>query len=339
MQIHSGRSAPLFAVTVDAPARLHLGFLDPNGSLGRSFGSVGLVIDGHSTRVSARLADRTHVEGTCSDEQHARIERYLDLLQVQFGGPPVAVEVHLTPRAHTGLGSGTQLALAVGTAFGRLLGRQAASAELAQLLGRGLRSGIGVLGFDHGGLLVDGGPGRAMRLAPLLFRQPFPDEWRILLVDDSSRDGLHGNEERRALASLAPFPQTLAAHLCHLVLMRILPGAAEADFETFARGVSELQRTIGEYFAPAQGGLFSSPAVARALEAVAAQQTAGIGQTSWGPTGFALLPSAEHAERARAAACEATRGMPGVTCSIVTARNRGASARVVDLQQCGVDAG
>jgi len=32
-------------VTVAAPGRLHLGFLDPDGSLGRSFGSLGLTID------------------------------------------------------------------------------------------------------------------------------------------------------------------------------------------------------------------------------------------------------------------------------------------------------
>ncbi len=33
------------AVRVIAPARLHLGFLDLNGGLGRLFGSIGLAID------------------------------------------------------------------------------------------------------------------------------------------------------------------------------------------------------------------------------------------------------------------------------------------------------
>ena len=36
-------------VGVSAPGRLHLGFLDPSGSLGRAFGSLGLVIDGFTT--------------------------------------------------------------------------------------------------------------------------------------------------------------------------------------------------------------------------------------------------------------------------------------------------
>ncbi|HWT20211.1 MAG TPA: beta-ribofuranosylaminobenzene 5'-phosphate synthase, partial [Variovorax sp.] len=38
-------------VSVSAPGRLHLGFLDPSGSLGRAFGSLGLVIDGFTTDV------------------------------------------------------------------------------------------------------------------------------------------------------------------------------------------------------------------------------------------------------------------------------------------------
>ncbi len=78
------------------------------------------------------------------------------------------------------------------------------------------------------------------------------------------REGLHGDEERHGLASLAPFPPALAAHLCHLALMRILPAVADSDFDAFAAGITELQRTIGEYFAPVQGGVFASPAVARA---------------------------------------------------------------------------
>ncbi|SAL71852.1 hypothetical protein AWB68_04189 [Caballeronia choica] len=343
MQMPSGRLSPPSAVTVDAPARLHLGFIDPNASLGRAFGSVGLTIDGHGTRITARLAEATRVEGAGSAAQTARIERYLEQLHAAYGGPPVAIEVNETPRAHTGLGSGTQLALAVGTAYVRVAGRSATTAQIARLLGRGARSGIGIHGFDHGGLMVDGGHGGhpsagIARLPPLLFRQPFPDAWRVLLVDDTSREGLHGDDERRGLASLGAFPRSLAAHLSHLVLMRILPGVAESDFDAFAKGIGELQHTIGEYFAPVQGGVFSSPAVAHALEAVAAKETAGIGQTSWGPTGFAFLRSPEQAERALALAREASRGMPSIACSIAAGRNRGATWRAVDLQKCGIDA-
>jgi beta-RFAP synthase len=339
--------SPASAVTVDAPARLHLGFLDPSASLGRAFGSVGLTIDTFGTRITAQRADETQILGAHTEAQRARIAQYLDVLHGAYGGPPVAIEVQQAPRAHAGLGSGTQLALAVGTAFVSLLGRSPPTADLARLLGRGARSGIGLLGFDHGGLIVDSGRGRASpdgagnqpRLPSILTRQPFPEAWRILLVDDTRREGLHGDEERRALATLAPFPQTLAAHLCHLVLMLVLPGIAEHDFDAFAKGIGELQQTIGEYFAPVQGGVFSSPAVAAALDAAAAatQHRAGIGQTSWGPTGFAFLRSAQDAERAFAAAKDATRGTSGVVCSVAAGNNRGAAVHAAGLQRCNSD--
>jgi beta-ribofuranosylaminobenzene 5'-phosphate synthase len=341
-------ASPLSTVTVDAPARLHLGFLDPSGSLGRAFGSVGLTIDAPATRITAQYADHTgetQVLGAHTDAQRERIAHYLGLLRDAYGGPPVRIDVRRTPRAHAGLGSGTQLALAVGTAFVRLLGRPASTAELARLLGRGARSGIGLLGFDHGGLIVDSGSGAHPGAHPghheahvpsILTRLPFPDAWRILLVDDTRQQGLHGDEERRALATLAPFPKELAAHLCHLVLMLVLPGIAEHDFDAFARGIGELQQTIGEYFAPAQGGVFSSPAVAVALGAAAAatQHRAGIGQTSWGPTGFAFVQDVQDAERALAAAMNTTRGIAGVVCSVAAGSNRGASIRAAGPQRC-----
>jgi predicted sugar kinase len=159
----------------------------------------------------------------------------------------------------------------------------------------------------------------------------------VLLVSDTAREGLHGPEERRGLAALAPFPQRLAAHLCHLVLMKILPGAAERNIVPFAHGLTEMQQTIGEYFAPVQGGVFASPAVARALEAVAAEQKAGIGQTSWGPVGFAFVATAQDAERALATAQRVTQGAP-LAFAIASGRNRGATWHAAGLRLHGVDA-
>jgi len=330
MPLQFRRFPPQAAVTVEAPARLHLGFLDPNATLGRAFGSLGLFVDGPGTRLVARRADDERIEGMLADADRARVAGWLRTLRDAFGGPPLALDVLHTVRPHSGLGSGTQLALAVGSAYARVAGVPATTAELAALLGRGARSGIGVHGFDVGGLLLDGGPpaatpGGPPPLAPLLSRLPFPDPWRVLLISDTSRAGLSGADERRGLAALAPFPQPLAAHLCHLVLMRILPAAAESDFLPFARGLTEMQQIIGEYFAPVQGGVFTSPDVELAIRAVAAQQPAGIGQTSWGPTGFAVVASEPDAQRALAAARDATRGKPHVECTVVAARNRGAT--------------
>lgn len=317
------------AVTVNAPGRLHLGFLDPGASLGRRFGSLGLVVDGISTTLDARLSgdDQDHytVPPYARDEL-PRLRAHIDALK-HLTGKREAIEVrlrHALP-AHAGLGSGTQLALTAGHAFARLHRLALDATQLALALARGGRSGVGVAGFEQGGLILDGGPRSATELPPVLARFAFPAEWRVLLVLDDARSGLSGKAERNALAELPPFPQALAAHACHLTLMQILPAAAEHDFVPFARGVSELQDGVGRYFAASQGGVYTSPAVGQVLDWIGARYRAGIGQSSWGPTGFAILPSQDEAANVVAAARTAGVVDASLRLEIVKGRNSGAS--------------
>ncbi len=316
------------AMAVDAPARLHLGFLDPSGSLGRRFASLGMTIEGFGTRVEVCAGGRNEValDVEPGADTAARLERYLQAMQRNTGRTePLRVSLQRAPPAHSGFGSGTQLALALGRAFCRFHRLDMDTHRIATVLGRGERSGVGLAGFDQGGLLLDGGPGANGRAAPLLARVAFPDEWRVLLVLDERIDGLCGAAERVAIDRLPPFPCQLAAELCHQALMRVLPGAIEHAFEPFAEGVSTIQRLIGEYFAPAQGGsMFTSPAVERALEWIRPRHAAGIGQSSWGPTGFAIMPSAAAAESAITEARSAGVVDPALRIVIVCGRNRGA---------------
>ncbi len=55
------RADPRRVVTVCAPGRLHLGFLDPGASLGRRYGSLGLVVDGFETQVELTGSARHEV--------------------------------------------------------------------------------------------------------------------------------------------------------------------------------------------------------------------------------------------------------------------------------------
>ena len=104
-------------------------------------------------------------------------------------------------------------------------------------------------------------------------------------------------DERDVFSKLAPFSDAEAAHLCRLVLMKALPALAECDIAGFGSAIKEMQMLIGDYFAAIQGGSrFSSPDVAAALAALEDEGAYGIGQSSWGPTGFAFAPSAEEAE-------------------------------------------
>ncbi|WP_028222337.1 beta-ribofuranosylaminobenzene 5'-phosphate synthase family protein [Paraburkholderia oxyphila] len=317
------------SVTVNASGRLHLGFLDPGATLGRRFGSLGLAIDGMSTTLDIRFA--TGVEDRYTAEPHAsdelpRVRAHIGALKrLSERHAPLDVRLRRTLPAHAGLGSGTQLALCAGHAFARLHGIALDSSLIARALTRGARSGIGIAGFDRGGLILDGGPRSRMDLPPVLARIAFPDAWRVLLVLDSADTGLCGPAESKAMGSLPPFPQALAAHACHLALMQILPAAAERDFAPFARGVSELQSGIGQYFAASQGGMYTSHHVARVLDWIGAHYCAGIGQSSWGPTGFAILASQDEAVHAVAAVRNAGLVAPTLRLEIVKGRNTGAN--------------
>lgn len=282
------------SVTVSAAARLHLGFLDPSGGLGRRFGSIGLAVDGFTTRLTIRPARSTTVTGP----EHDRVQRHIETLRPLFGRDQhYEVIVRQAAPAHVGLGSGTQIALAVAAGMRQLHGEPLDIRGDAGLLGRGARSGIGIGLFEQGGLVVDGGRGETTKIPPIITRLPFPEDWCIVVVLDPSRQGVHGADEGTAFAELPPFPDTVAAELCRLVVMQALPSLVEHDLENFGRAIKAVQRRLGDYFALAQGGRFTSPDVAAALDHLEHEGCVGIGQSSWGPTGFAFASSVAEARR------------------------------------------
>jgi beta-RFAP synthase len=306
-------------VKVEAPARLHLGFMDLNGGLGRRFGGLGIAIDGLATRLAITKAARFSAEGPSADRALDCARRLLTHLRLPHA---VAIRVYESIPEHVGLGSGTQIALAAGTAIARLYNLDLSTRDIGRLLDRGARSGIGIGAFDEGGFLVDGGRGDEDDLPPIIARLEFPPQWRIVLIHDREGEGLHGEQELGAFDALPHFPAEQAAHLCRVVLMNVLPAVANMQLSVASRGIAEVQRTVGDYFAPAQGGRFTSPAVTEVLAWFERRGIVGVGQSSWGPTGFALL---EEEAQAHALAQEAQSAFArqAVRLQVVRARNSG----------------
>lgn len=283
------------SVTVTAAGRLHLGFLDMNGGLGRRFGGLGLAIDRPATRLTIRRAPAPAAEGLEAE----RAARHLAILARHVGlTHAYRLTVHEAIPAHAGLGSGTQLALAIAAALRRLEGLSPDVSNDALLLRRGARSGIGLGLFEHGGFIVDGGRGAGTATPPVVARMHFPPQWRVIVVLDPRTEGMHGRDEQAAFARLADFEAALAAEICRLVLIKALPALAEHDIGSFGDAIARLQEIAGDYFAPAQGGApYASAAVARVMEDLRRHGARGTGQSSWGPTGFAFAPGAKEARR------------------------------------------
>jgi predicted sugar kinase len=108
--------------------------------------------------------------------------------------------------------------------------------------------------------------------------------------------------------------------------MRVLPGAASGDFAAFSAGIARVQQLVGGHFAPAQGGrLYASAAVQHACDWLTEARGLATGQTSWGPTGFALAASQAEAEAARAALHGSGVMTPTLDLQIVAPRLHGAT--------------
>lgn len=317
------------SVTVTIPARLHLGFLDLNGSLGRRFGSIGLSISGLRTTVAFRRAPRNHATNHVTGPEHERVLSHVDKMALHLGvDGGHAVEVLEAVPAHAGLGSGTQLALAVAAGLRRLHGLPLDVQGDALRLGRGGRSGAGTGLFQSGGLVVDGGNAANGLPAPVISHMRFPDRWRVIVALDPTRRGIHGAAEVDAFKQLPPFSDSDAARLCRLVIMKMLPAVVEDDIVSFGSAITEIQSCVGGYFAPAQGGsAFTSPDVEAVLAALDGAGAAGIGQSSWGPTGFAFAASEDEATRLARVARGHPRGQ-SLDIRICAGFNRGAEIMV-----------
>src|SRR6185503_20128180 len=121
------------AVFVEASARLHFGVLDLRGTRGRWFGGIGASVARPTLLVSAAPATTLTAQG--EDANRAREFARLFLAHHNLRGG-AAVHVHRSLPSHAGLGSGTQLALAVARALAELYGVETDARALAHAVGR-----------------------------------------------------------------------------------------------------------------------------------------------------------------------------------------------------------
>ena len=320
------------SVTVNTPARLHLGFVDLGGALGRKFISVGVTIDGFGTSLTVTPSNRFSGTGQNSERAVDYARELFEKWNLEGG---CLINIHNAIPQHAGLGSGTQLALCVGSAIAKIWGVQTTTAEIAQELSRGARSGIGIGAFDQGGVIVDGGRGQNTRVPPVVARHPFPEAWRVLVILDESDCGLHGVSESDAFSTLPRFSDQCAGFLSRQVLARVLPGVIENNLEDFGDGVRQIQQRVGDYFAPAQGGRYTSEAVAQVLEFLIYKKVHGVGQSSWGPTGFAFFDSDTAAHIMLRELQAEFRDLPQLAYKVVQGNNLGSVIKTQELEQTG----
>jgi beta-RFAP synthase len=310
-------------VAVTAPCRLHFGLLAFGVPRGRQYGGVGVMIDKPAVRLCVSPSAAFSATGPAA----ARAEQFATAW-ARFSGfdglPRCQIDVTWTSTQHSGLGVGTQLGLSVAAALNAWCGLdQPSPAELAISVGRGRRSAVGTYGFAEGGLIVERGKLLDEPIAPLDCRLDLPDDWRFLLIQPRSRAGLSGAAEHRAFTQLPPVPDEVTAALHDEIRTQMVPAAARGDFNRFSDSVYCYGRLAGSCFTPVQGGPYNGPLLTGLVDLVRRLGVTGVGQSSWGPTLFAVLQSegraAELADRLQHEPLAAEASL-----SVCAADNRGA---------------
>jgi len=299
-------------ITVQTASRLHFGLLSlaagsdwPNQlgqttSPARSYGGVGLMVQSPGLALRIRPATEWSARGPLAERVLEFIRRFLDYYPWdddvfspplrELALPAQEIIVERSAPEHAGLGTGTQLGLAVSRGLAEAWNLPPHAKDLCRRVGRGARSALGFHGFFQGGFLVEAGKKRPSEISPLVARIPFPEQWRIVLIIPSGGPGLHGFEESEAFQQLLSQGVSLkqTESLCRLVLLGILPAVLELDFKNFGEALFEFNHRAGQAFAGVQGGAYTSPRIVELVQFIRRQGFAGAGQSSWGPTVFAI---------------------------------------------------
>lgn len=279
---------------ISSPSRLHFGLIDLTGDHGRIDGGTGVAINEPRIIVKSR-------KGTgqldIPEDLNDLVKGLSDRLNIDLN----SVDLELVQRfpSHVGLGSHTQIALAIGTALSRASSGTHTPRQIAQAAKRGGTSGIGVNVFSDGGLVIDGGhsfgpgqekeqclPSSASRadVAPMLARYDLPEQWRFVLITPRTELGAHGKREVDLFGEAFPLDPADTGEVCRRILLGLMPGAKQGNIELLGQSLSALQ-SIG--FKRHEVSLQPKPVVDM-MEIMLRSGATGAGLSSFGPTVYAL---------------------------------------------------
>jgi len=244
---------------IQTPSRIHITLIDLNASLGRIDGSIGLALENPRIKLKAEISNGSAVKIQAGKELKERAEeicgKLLTKLEAKYKKIDRGIDIEILESypLHTGLGSGTQLSLALASAISKLNRINLSAGELAVLTGRGGTSGIGVAAFEKGGFILDAGhstkekkeflPSSASTAFPpsIIARHDFPD-WKITLVLPQGKI-THGKREVNIFKKHCPINIEEIRRLSHLILMKTLPSVLEKDIFAFGESINEIQNT------------------------------------------------------------------------------------------------
>ena len=248
-------------VRIITPCRIHLSLIDENGYTGRVDGGIGVMLDRPNVVLEvSNNADEFIIE--CNkyykesvhiiNEKASRVFKAFNISNKNFH-----FNLMRYYPSHVGLGSKTQLSLAIAKAISILKNVDISMHDLTKLVERGGTSGIGWRGFEEGGFVLDGGhdfgkgeeketflPSSAsLKANPAItiLRYPIPENWRFILVIPFVKKGAFGDNEVDIFQNYAPIPKEEVNEVSHQILMKVIPGLIKNNLKCFGEGLKRIQ--------------------------------------------------------------------------------------------------
>ena len=292
-------------VRITTGARLHFGLLDVSSP----FGGCGVMIDQPETIVEAGPAEEFEfIVASRALELHSRRVRAIASRLVDDGSlPSVRVELVQAAPPHSGLGSGTQLSLAIAEAIlhASMSGNEDVCVDRMRIAAdRGKRSAVGTYGYFDGGFIVEGLSATDLgEVNQVNYRVDLPAHWRVVVLLPKPSSGSHGSVEPVSGSNeQAKFDQLRTSmdqrqELSSILVGEMIPAIESSSFQYFTDAVACYNRASGMLFAPVQGGPYNGQETTRLIESLGASGYQGVGQSSWGPGVFVWFEDEESAEQ------------------------------------------
>ncbi len=236
--------------TIITPSRIHINSIDMTGNYGRIGLGFGIAINEPRFCIDFEKSDEIIIEGL----EISRAKQYAEKLYAYFGlNGGIKLNIYEAIPPHVGLGSGTQLALAIGLVITQVEKISIDVLTIAKITGRSYFSGVGMASFFKGGFTIDSGyPFEFIRenfyhkipIKPLI-NYNLPENWRIILAIPERIQGFCSREiEAINIHPLIPIPRHETQEIAQIVLSKLLPSIVNKDFMNFSEAI-RLTNTLG----------------------------------------------------------------------------------------------
>ena len=255
------------------------------------------MIDQPATKIILSHANDFLCTGHCQD----RVMAIADRFKQHFGMdklPDCKIAVVQRPEPHTGLGTGTQLAMAVADGLQRFCNTSVSGKVLAtQIANRGKRSAVGVHGYFRGGLIFEEFT-EDCDLNEIQQQVDLPPAWTVVVASPThTQPVVSGHDEQSRFDALASSdPDRSSNELREIITTQMIPAIEQEQFEDFADAVQRYNFVSGMLFSSTQGGPYNGKFVSDNVESMKAAGAKGVGQSSWGPSVFAWFDSSPSAD-------------------------------------------